>query len=145
MKVPQVSVFLENRRGRLHEACQALSRAGINLITLALADTADFGVMRFIVAEPTKAAQVLKENGFTAIVNDVLAIEVPDRPGGLAEILEVLDAGGMNIEYIYAFAQTTGSRAVLVFRFSDPDAAIEVLQKAGINMLRRIDLLTQNA
>lgn len=145
MKVPQVSVFLENRRGRLHEACEALSKAGISLITLSLADTADFGVMRFIVAEPGKAAEVLKDNGFTAIVNDVVAIEVPDRPGGLAEILEVLDTGGVNIEYIYAFAQTAGSRAVLVFRFSDPDAAIAILQKAGINMLRRVDLLSQNA
>jgi hypothetical protein len=143
MKVPQVSVFLENRRGRLHEACDVLAKAGISMITLALADTADFGVMRFIVADPGRAAQVLKDNGFTAIVNDVLAIEVPDRPGGLAEILEVLDSGGVNIEYIYAFAQTTGSRAVLVFRFSDPDSAMAVLQKAGINMLRRVDLLTQ--
>lgn len=145
MKVPQVSVFLENRRGRLHEACECLSKAGISLITLALADTADFGVMRFIVNDPGKAAEVLKGSGFTAIVNDVLAIEVPDRPGGLAEILEVLDGGGVNIEYIYAFAQSTGSRAVLVFRFGDTDAAIAVLQKAGINMLRRVDLLSQQA
>lgn len=145
MKVPQVSVFLENRRGRLHEACEVLSKAGISLITLALADTADFGVMRFIVADPSKAAQVLKDNGFTAIVNDVLAIEVPDRPGGLAEILEVLDAGGVNIEYIYAFAQSIGSRAVLVFRFSDTDAAIRVLNQTGVNILRRVDLLSQQA
>lgn len=142
MKVPQVSVFLENRRGRLHEASEVLSKAGINLITLALADTADFGVMRFIVADPNGAVQVLKDNGFTAIVNDVLAIEVPDRPGGLAEILEVLDAGSVNIEYIYAFAQSTRDRAVLVFRFTDIDAALCVLQKAGINILRRVDLLT---
>jgi len=141
MKVPQVSVFLENRRGRLHEACDVLAKANINLITLALADTADFGVMRFIVADPTKAAHVLKDNGFTAIVNDVLAIEVPDRPGGLAEILEVLDNGSINIEYIYAFAQGAKDRAVLVFRFTDTDAAIAVLQKAGINILRRVDLL----
>ncbi len=145
MKVPQVSVFLENRRGRLHEACECLAKANISLITLALADTADFGVMRFIVADPVRATQVLKENGYTAIVNDVLAIEVPDRPGGLAEILEVLDTGGVNIEYIYAFAQSTQSRAVLVFRFSNTDAAITALQKAGINMLRRVDLLSQNA
>ncbi len=145
MKVPQVSVFLENRRGRLHEACEALSKAGLSLITLALADTADFGVMRFIVSDPAKAARVLKDNGFTAIVNDVLAIEVPDRPGGLAEILEVLDTGGVNIEYIYAFAQSVGSRAVLVFRFSDTDAAIKVLNQAGVNILRRVDLLSQGA
>lgn len=145
MKVPQVSVFLENRRGRLHEACEILSKAGISLVTLALADTADFGVMRFIVADPPKAAQVLKDNGFTAIVNDVLAIEVPDRPGGLAEILEVLDSGGVNIEYIYAFTQSAGNRAVLVFRFSDTDAAIKVLNQAGVNILRRVDLLTQQS
>ncbi len=76
MKVPQVSVFLENRRGRLHEASEVLAKAGINLITLALADTADFGVMRFIVNDPAKAVRILKDNGFTAIINDVLAIEV---------------------------------------------------------------------
>lgn len=141
MKVPQVSVFLENRRGRLHEACDCLAKAGISLITLSLADTADFGVMRCIVADPGKAAAVLKDNGFTAIVNDVLAIEVPDRPGGLAEILEVLDTGDVNVEYIYAFAQATRQHAVLVFRFGNTDAAIEVLQKAGINILRQVDLL----
>jgi hypothetical protein len=143
MKVPQVSVFLENRRGRLHEACDVLAKAGINLITLALADTADFGVMRLIVSDPAKAVQVLKDGGFTAILNDVLAIEVPDRPGGLAGILEVLDTGGVNIEYIYAFSQSLENRAVLVFRFSDTDAAIKVLQQAGINMLRRVDLLSR--
>lgn len=142
MKVQQVSVFLENRRGRLHEACDVLAKAGVNMITLALADTADFGVMRCIVAEPAKAAAALKDNGFTAIINDVLAIEVPDRPGGLAEILEVLDAGDVNIEYIYAFSQSNRDRAVLVFRFGDTDAAIKVLQQAGINILRGVDLLT---
>ncbi len=142
MKVPQVSVFLENRRGRLHEACQILTKAQVNLITLSLADTADFGVMRIIVAEPNKAVEVLKANSFIATVNDVLAIEVPDRPGGLSEILEVLDAGQINIEYIYAFAQSNKDRAVLVFRLTDVDAAIEVLQQAGINILRRVDLLS---
>lgn len=145
MKVPQVSVFLENRRGRLHEASDCLAKAGVSLITLSLADTADFGVMRFIVADPAKAVEILKDGGFTAIINDVLAIEVPDRPGGLAEILEVLDAGGVNIEYIYAFAQSPGNRAVLVFRFSDTDAAIKVVQQAGVNILRRVDLLSQGA
>jgi hypothetical protein len=142
MKVQQVSVFLENRRGRLHEACEVLAKANVNLITLALADTADFGVMRCIVAEPGQAAQALKDNGFTAIINDVLAIEVPDRPGGLAEILDVLDAGDVNIEYIYAFSQSNRDRAVLVFRFSDTDAAIRILQQAGINILRGVDLLS---
>ncbi len=145
MKVPQVSVFLENRRGRLHEASDVLAKAGISLITLALADTADFGVMRLIVADAAAAAKVLKDNGFTAIVNEVLAIEVPDRPGGLAGILEVLDAGGVNIEYIYAFTQSSGGRAVLIFRFSEIDRAIEVLTAAGINLLRQIDLLSQQA
>ena len=95
--------------------------------------------------DPAKAVEVLKGAGFTAIINDVLAIEVPDRPGGLAEILEVLDAGGVNIEYIYAFAQSLGTRAVLVFRFGNTDAAIAVLQKAGVNILRRVDLLSQGA
>lgn len=141
MKVPQVSVFLENRRGRLHEASEVLSKANISLVTLALADTADFGVMRFLVADAAQAAAVLKENGFTAIVNDVLAIEVPDRPGGLAEILAVLDQGMVNIEYIYAFAQNPRDRAVLVFRFNDTDAAIAILQQGGVNILRRVDLL----
>jgi len=142
MKVPQVSVFLENRRDRLHEACKILSDAGLNLITLTLTDTADFGVVRFIVRDPQKAAAVLRDNGFTTIVNEVLAIEVPDRPGGLAEILEVLDAGGVDIEYIYAFRESPERAAVLIFRFEDPDKAIEVLQTAGLNVLRKVDVLT---
>jgi len=142
MKVPQVSVFLENRRGRLKEACKVLADAGVNLIALTLADTADFGVMRFIVSDPHVAVRALKENGFTAIVNEVLAIEVPDRPGGLASVLEVLHDGGIGIEYIYAFRQQPGKPAILIFRFDRPDEAIEILQKAGVNVLRKVDLLS---
>lgn len=140
MKIHQLSLFLENKPGRLSEPCQALASAGINIVTLSLADTQQFGILRIIVREWEKAKDVLANMGCVVNVTEVVATEVDDRPGGLAEILKVIEAGGINIEYMYAFTFRYGDKAVLVFRFNDPDAAVKVLQAKGINVIGPVEL-----
>jgi hypothetical protein len=135
MKVKQISVFLENRAGRLAEVTTILGREGINIRALSLADTSDFGILRLIVNDPLKAARVLREAGFTLGETEVLAVEVPDRPGGLGEILSLLHAAGMNVEYMYAFVERSSDNAVIIFRFDDLDQAIRVLQEKGVTIL----------
>lgn len=140
MKTKQISVFLENRPGQLSIPCRALAEAGINILTLSLADTQQFGILRLIVKDWQKAVQVLKDAGCVLNVTDVIAIEVPDRPGGMATILEVLERAQLNIEYMYAFTFRRGDKAVVVFRFDEPDKAIEVLQTNGINVVGSVEL-----
>ncbi len=140
MKIHQLSVFLENKPGQLRTACEVLTKARINLVTLSLADTAQFGILRLIIQDWQKAKTVLEKAGCVVKVTEVLAIEVADRPGGLAQILEIVDGAGLNIEYMYAFAEKRGDRALLVFRFTDPDAALQVLKAGGINPIRTVDL-----
>jgi hypothetical protein len=136
MKVEQISIFLENKSGRLADVAGVLSGAGINIRALSLADTTDFGILRLIVNDTEKAKQVLKENGFTVGKTEVLAVEVADKPGGLAEILNVMKEHGINVEYMYAFVQKSGGHAIIIFRFDELEKAIEVLQKAGIRILK---------
>lgn len=136
MKVEQISVFLENKSGRLADVTDILAKAGINIRALSLADTADFGILRLIVNDTEKAKQVLKENGFTVGKTEVIAIEVPDRPGGLAGILEALKGEEINVEYMYAFVQKSGEHAIIIFRFDGIEKAITVLQKAGVRILK---------
>jgi hypothetical protein len=133
MKIHQVSVFLENKPGQLRTACDVLAKAGLNMVTLSLADTAQFGILRLIVQDWQTAKTVLEKAGCVVKITEVLAIEVADRPGGLSRILEIVDGAGLNIEYMYAFTEKRGDRAMLVFRFTDPDAALKVLQAGGIN------------
>ena len=135
MKVEQISIFLENKPGVLEEATRILKDAGINIRTLSLADTSDFGVLRLIVNDVDRASQVLKEQGFRISRTIVVAVEVPDRPGGLHGILEVLSKNGINVEYLYAFVERSGEHAVIIFRFDAPDKAIDVLQKNGMTVL----------
>jgi len=135
MKVEQISIFLENKSGRLAEVAEALAGAGINIRALSLADTSDFGILRLIVNDTEKAKKVLKDNGFTVGKTEVIAVEVADRPGGIAEILNVMRDGGINVEYMYAFVQKSGQHAVIIFRFDELEKAIEALQKAGIRIL----------
>ena len=131
VKVEQISIFLENKSGRLAEVTDILARNGINLRALSLADTADFGIFRLIVNDLEKAVTLLKDNGFTVAKNEVVAVEVPDRPGGLAGILAALQGKSINVEYMYAFVQKSEGNAVLIFRFDDIEKAIDALQKAG--------------
>jgi len=141
VNVEQISIFLENKSGRLAEVTEVLARNGINLRALSLADTADFGIFRLIVNDPEKAVRVLKERGFTIGKNDVVAAEVPDRPGGLAGILAALQGKGINVEYMYAFVQKSEGNAVLIFRFDEIEKAVDTLQKAGIRVLKGEEVL----
>ncbi len=142
MTIKQLSVFLENRPGHLAETCRALAEAEVNIITLSLADTREFGIVRMIVDNWEKARDVLAAKGRVVNVRDVVAVMVPDRPGGMAEVLSALDAAKVNVEYSYAFAFHHGEKAVLVFRFADNDKAIAALSAAGIDMLAFPDILT---
>ena len=135
MKVRQISIFLENRPGRIQEVAEILGQAGINIRAMSLADTADFGILRVIVNQAEKATQVLKQNGFTVSSTQVVALEVPDRPGGLWGILKILETAGINVEYMYAFVQKSGDNAVVMFRFDEVDKAIAVLLGAGVRVL----------
>ena len=138
MKVEQISVFMENKAGRLAQITRVLGSAGVNILTLSLADTADFGILRLLVTDNDKAYDTLKNDGFTVGRNEVLAIEVPDRPGGLADFLEILRVNEINIEYMYAYRK--GNHAVLIFRFDNLDKAISVLPAANFNVLTREQL-----
>jgi hypothetical protein len=135
MKVEQISIFLENKPGGLEEVTRILKDAQINIRTLSLADTTDFGILRLIVNDVDKASRVLKEQGYRISRTTVVAVEVPDRPGGLHGILEVLSKNGINVEYLYAFVERSGENAVIIFRFDAPEAAIDVLQKSGLTVL----------
>lgn len=135
MKAEQISIFIENKSGRLAEITRILGEAGINIRALSLADTSDFGILRLIVNDREKAKTVLKEKGFTVSKTEVVAVEVPDRPGGLSEILQVLDREGINVEYMYAFVERCGENAVIIFRFDETEKAISVLKSSGFNIL----------
>ncbi|GAB4482917.1 MAG: ACT domain-containing protein [Thermodesulfovibrionales bacterium] len=135
MKVEQISVFLENKSGRLAEVATTLASSGINIRALSLADTSDFGILRLIVNDTEKAKKVLRDSGFTVGRTDVVAVEVSDRAGGLAEILNVMKDNGINVEYMYAFVQKSGEHAIIIFRFDEPDKAIETLRKTKFRIL----------
>ena len=127
MKVEQISIFLENKPGSLEHATRVLHEANVNIRTLSLAETTDFGILRLIVNDVDIANKVLNENGFRVNKTAVVAVEVPDRPGGLHSIMKVLVKENINIEYLYAFVEKSGENAVIIFRFDDPEKAIEVL------------------
>jgi hypothetical protein len=135
MQVEQISVFLENRAGRLAEVSAILAEAGVNIRALSLADTSDFGVLRLIVNNNEKAMETLKNAGFTVGKTNVLAVEVEDRPGGLHKILDVLYKSGINVEYMYAFVQQSGNNAVMIFRFDQTEKAMNVLAENNIKTI----------
>ncbi len=135
MQVEQISVFLENRAGRLAEVSAILAEAGVNIRALSLADTSDFGVLRLIVNNNEKAMETLKNAGFTVGKTNVVAVEVEDRPGGLHTILDVLFKSGINVEYMYAFVQQSGNNAVMIFRFDQTEKAMEVLAENNIKTI----------
>jgi hypothetical protein len=135
MKVEQISIFIENKSGRLAEVSRILGEAGVNIRALSLADTSDFGILRLIVNDREKAMTALKGKGFTVSKTEVVAVEVPDQPGGLASILQVLDNELINVEYMYAFVERCGANAVIIFRFDETEKAISTLRGKGFNML----------
>jgi len=140
MKIQQISVFVQNQRGHLRAPCEALARAGINIITLSLADTHQFGILRLIVPDWRQAKEVLEQAGFVVNVADVLAIEVPDHPGGLADVLRAVEQSGINVEYMYAFSERRNDKAMLVFRFEDADAAVAALRGCDLKLVSNVEL-----
>ena len=135
MKIKQLSVFMENKPGRLRELCTLLAEGGINILTASLADTEQFGILRLIVKDWQDAKRILEGANCVVKTTDVLAVEVPDRPAGLAEVLMILDEAGMNIEYMYAFTFRRQDKAVIVFRLKALDQAIETLTRRGVALV----------
>jgi hypothetical protein len=135
MPVKQISVFLENKRGRLADVTAILHSQGINIRALALADTADFGVLRLIVSDTEGCIRALRERSFIAQATEVIAVEIPDRPGGLDSVLRQLDAAQTNIEYMYAFVERLRNGAVVIFKVEDPARAVAALEKEGVTTL----------
>ncbi len=140
MKITQLSVFAENKPGYIIAPCRRLADAGVRIRALSLAETQRFGVLRMIVFEWQAAAKLLEEAGFMVKPTEVLAIEVPDGPHGLSELLAAVEKTALNIEYMYAFPFGHSDRAILVFQFTDLDAAIERLQAAGVNLVAQEEL-----
>ena len=135
MLVEQISIFLENKAGRLAEISRVVAEAGVNIRALSLADTSDFGILRLIVNDNDKAKAALKEHGFTVGKTDVVAVQVEDRPGGLSGVLDILSRENINVEYMYAFVQHSGEDAVIIFRFDDIDVAVKLLQENNVRVL----------
>ncbi|MCS7279875.1 MAG: ACT domain-containing protein [Thermodesulfobacteriaceae bacterium] len=141
MKIKQISVFLENKKGRLFEALKAIAEKNINIRALSIADTSEFGILRMIVDNPEEAKNALEEAGFTTKISNVVAIGVKDKPGGLAEVLEHLFKADINVEYVYAFVEKSGEQAVVVLRTNHLDKTIDLLKVHGIKLLSWEDIL----
>ena len=142
MKAEQISVFLENKTGRLAEVTGILSEANVNIRALALADTSDFGVLRLIVDDNIKAVKALKNRGFTVGRTDVVAVEVEDKPGGLHRLLDMLHNAEINVEYMYAFVQHSGENAVMIFRIDNIDEAVRVLEEHDVKVINGSEVYT---
>jgi hypothetical protein len=140
MKITQISVFLENRQGRLYDVCSLLGNNNVNIRALTIAETESFGVLRIVVDKSDQAIKLLRENQFVANFTDVVAIEVPDKPGGLASILKILAENEVNIEYMYGFVEKFTDKALLVMRFEDTDFAQQILAKHNIRVVAEKDI-----
>jgi hypothetical protein len=135
VKVKQISVFLENEAGRLADVTRSLGRNAINIRALSIADTSDFGILRLIVDKPEEAVSVLKDQGFMVSETEVIAVDIPDRPGGLADVLEILGREGINIEYLYAFIGSVSEKALVIFRVENCEEAMKILRENNIHVL----------
>ena len=140
MKITQLSVFLENRPGRLSALCRTLADAGVNLSTLMLSDNGEFGLLRLLTPDVDKAKTTIAAAGYAVTTSEVVALQVPDRPGGLAGVLVLLEKAGVSVEYMYAFAERPGTEAVMVFRFDNTDKALAALQAAAVPVFKPVDL-----
>jgi hypothetical protein len=133
--IKQISIFVENQPGKLAELTRLLADADIDLRTLSLADTRDFGILRVIVNKPDETEKLLKANEWTYKIADVIGVKLPDRPGGVAEVLEAINEAGVNVEYMYAFVNRIPGRADTVFRVDDIETTINALRAKGIEIL----------
>jgi hypothetical protein len=140
MKLKQISVFLENKEGRLKKAISILSNASINIRALSIADTSEFGILRLIIPEPELAQKKLEENNFVVKVNEVIAVEVPDQPGGLDSILTILYEAKINVEYLYAFVEKNEDKAIVVVKTENIDEGIRALEDSDIKVMSAEDV-----
>lgn len=140
MFIKQISVFLENRKGRLEEFTTLIGENGIDLIALSIADTTNFGILRAIVSDNDKTLELVREHGYTATLTEVLAVAVPDSPGGLASVLRMLNDEGISIEYLYSFVRRVGCDAIIIFRLDKPEEAAKLLTGNGIHLLEQSEI-----
>ena len=140
MKIEQIAIFMENKPGHLRIICGTLAKAGVNIVTLSLADTQQYGILRLLTDNCAKSKEVLSAAGFVVNVTEVLAVEVDDKPGGLLKVLDIISEGGINIEYMYAFTFHCAENAVMVFRFDNPDKAIDLLHSKDVRVLSNIEI-----
>lgn len=133
--IKQISIFVENQPGKLAELTRLIADANIDLRTLSLADTRDFGILRVIVNKPDETERLLKENDWTYKTADVIGVKLPDRPGGVAEVLEAINEANVNVEYMYAFVNRIPGRADTVFRVDDIETTLKALRSKGIKIL----------
>lgn len=140
MFVKQISVFLENTPGRLSDFTRVLAESGVDLVSLSIADTTNFGILRGIVADPDGVSQMLAQKGYSVKLTDVLAVYVPDRPGGLAEILSLLASEGVALEYLYSFVRQAGDHALIIMRVDQPENAARALEAAGVRMMSQEEI-----
>ena len=135
MLVKQLSVFMENRPGRLYKLTHALGKEGIDFVTLSIADTKDFGIVRFIARDNERAYEILKNEGFTVGQTELIGVEVEDNPNALASVIEILDEKNINIEYLYSFVLTNHNTAKILMRLENTEQAVKVLEEKGIKLL----------
>ncbi len=135
MKIKQLSIFLENKKGRMRKALDVLANNNINIRAMSIADVSDFGILRLIVPVPDKATKLLEENNFLVKIGDVVAVEMSDKPGGLNAILKILDESNINLDYLYAFVDEKEERAIVLLHPEDVDGGIKALNKGGATLI----------
>jgi hypothetical protein len=135
MKIKQLSIFLENRKGRMKKALDVLEEGNVNIRALSIADTSDFGILRLIVPEPDKTKKLLEDNNFIVKIGEVIAVRMPDKPGGLGVILGILDENNINLEYLYAFVEDKDEMAIVLLHPENIDAGIKALESDGAEVV----------
>lgn len=140
MSIKQISVFMENRPGRLAEITRVLAKNNIDMRAINIADTTDFGILRMIVSEPDRAEKVLRDNDMTASITDVIAISIDDKIGSFSDVMSILEKGDISVEYIYSFIGEKSAKAGIVIRTNNGEKALELFEKSGVNILSPADL-----
>ncbi|MDD2523550.1 MAG: ACT domain-containing protein [Endomicrobiaceae bacterium] len=135
MKINQISIFIENTKGRLAEVCTLLGDNNINIRALTIAESPEFGILRVVLDKPQEAKEILKEHGFIAISTEIVAVEVSDTPGGLSKALQILAQNNIDVEYMYGFVEKATDQALMVFKFTNIDKAIEILQQNNVSIV----------
>lgn len=135
MLVNQIAVFLENRKGRINDFARVLKEQNVDLISMSIADTKEFGILRAITRDNEKAVQALKDAGFTVVTSELIGVEVDDRPGGLSDVLSMLNNQDVDIEYLYSYARIEKGKAIILLKVDDNRLALDALTKGGFKVL----------